>query len=247
VGDSLRDSAPQGRGAVTPARLSPRDRRSRRRAARARVRVALFLALVLAAAALVFELSGSAPRLSGTDHVSLHGFLAPVPGGRELCQSQMLLPQHTRKLRLLLSTRGRHVPELVARFLSAQGSELAGGRLRGAHKGWVFIPLSPELSSAAAGTLCIRNAGQRRVLLAGEPFTPASGSARVAGAPVAARIDVAYFRPGSESWWQLLPTLSERFGYGKAPLFGDWALAVLALALIGLWVATARLLMRELT
>jgi hypothetical protein len=111
----------------------------------------------------------------------------------------------------------------------------------------VFIPISPELAAPAPATLCIRNAGQRRVLLAGEPFTPGPSSARSAGKAVPARVDVAYFRPASESWWQLLPALGERFGYGKAPLFGGWTLIVLALALLGVWVATVRLLMRELT
>ena len=45
----------------------------------------------------------------------------------------------------------------------------------------------------------------------------------------------------------VLPTLSRRFGLGKASFFGDWTLPVVALILVGLWVAVARLLVRELT
>ena len=56
-----------------------------------------------------------------------------------------------------------------------------------------------------------------------------------------------YLRPGSESWWQLLGVLDERFGFGKATFFGDWTLPVAALLLLGVWVATVRLLIRELT
>jgi hypothetical protein len=58
---------------------------------------------------------------------------------------------------------------------------------------------------------------------------------------------VVYLRPGRESWWQLLPTLSRRMGFGKALFFGTWTLPVAALLLLGLWIAVGRLLLRELT
>jgi hypothetical protein len=41
--------------------------------------------------------------------------------------------------------------------------------------------------------------------------------------------------------------LTRRFGLGKASFFGDWTLPVAALLLLGVWVATVRLLARELT
>ena len=55
-----------------------------------------------------------------------------------------------------------------------------------------------------------------------------------------------YLRAGEESWWQLIPTLSERFGLGKAPLYGAWSLLLAALLLLGVWIAVFRLLAREL-
>ncbi len=41
--------------------------------------------------------------------------------------------------------------------------------------------------------------------------------------------------------------LDERFGLGKASLFGDWTLPAMALALLGVWIAAVRLLAKELT
>jgi hypothetical protein len=75
----------------------------------------------------------------------------------------------------------------------------------------------------------------------GAPGTESVNGRRVAGA-----ISLVYLRHGSESWWELLPTLTTRFGLGKASVFGDWTLPVLALLLLGVWVVTLRLLVREL-
>jgi hypothetical protein len=69
----------------------------------------------------------------------------------------------------------------------------------------------------------------------------------VDGKPQPGRIDVVYLRPGRESWWQLLPTLDQRFGLGKASFFGGWTLPALALALLCVWIAAARLLAEGLT
>jgi hypothetical protein len=55
-----------------------------------------------------------------------------------------------------------------------------------------------------------------------------------------------YLREHRESWWQLLPTLVDRFGLGKASLIGDWTLPTVAVLFLGTWVAVVRLLLREL-
>ena len=39
---------------------------------------------------------------------------------------------------------------------------------------------------------------------------------------------------------------THRFGLGKASFFGDWTLPAVALLLLGVWVGTVRLLLREL-
>jgi hypothetical protein len=69
----------------------------------------------------------------------------------------------------------------------------------------------------------------------------------VDGSQQPGRISLLYLRAGSETWWQLLPTLARRFGLGKASFFGAWTLPLAALLLLGVWVSAVRLLLRELT
>jgi hypothetical protein len=213
-----------------------------------RVRVVLAVALALVAGALALDMSGRAPRLAGTDHTSPVGFVATLRAGQELCQPGMVLPGDTARVQVLVGTYGPPVPALSTRFLGPGNRVLAAGRLAaGATQGDVSIPFSRVHAGASAGTLCVRVEGGKRTVLGGNIFTAGPDSEQIAGVPQAGRITVFYLRPGRESWWQLLPTLSQRFGLGKASFFGDWTLGAAALALLGVWVATARLLRRELT
>lgn len=213
-----------------------------------RVRVVLVVALALVAGALALDMSGRAPRLAATDHTDAAAFVATLQGGQELCQPQMVLPGGVAQMQVLIGTYGAPVPALTDRFL-ADGDErtVASGRLPyGARQGYVSIPLDYTHGPAVPGTLCIHVGGSKKVVLGGEPWGVGGASEQVADRPQPGRIDVVYMRPGRESWWQLLPTLVSRFGLGKAYFFGDWTLPAMALLLLGVWVATVRLLAREL-
>jgi hypothetical protein len=213
-----------------------------------RVRVVLAVALALVAGVLVLDMSGRAPRLAGSDHLAPVGFVATLEGSRELCQAQIVLPSDAQRVQVLIGTYGLEVPELAVRFLGPGGRLRASGRLAaGATQGDVLIPLSYPHGHAAEGVLCVRVGGHSKMVLGGTAATPGPGSEQIGGTPQPGRISVVYLRPGRESWWQLLPSLSQRFGLGKASFFGDWTLAVAALALLGVWVAAVRLLARELT
>ena len=212
-----------------------------------RVRLVLAVALALAAGALALDMSGRAQRLAGTDHTTPASFVATLHSGQKLCQPGMVLPGDVQSVQVLVGTYGPPVPELTDRFLGPGGRVLAAGRLpAGAAQGNVTIPISHLHGDSTAGTLCIDVKGGRKTVLGGNIFTAGPASEQIGGVPRPGRITVVYLRPGRESWWQLLPALSERFGLGKASFFGDWMLAVAALALLGVWAATARLLWREL-
>ncbi|HTR89998.1 MAG TPA: hypothetical protein VMG62_07810 [Solirubrobacteraceae bacterium] len=212
------------------------------------VRLVLVVALALGAGALALDMSGSAQRLAGTDHTAPISFVATLHAGQELCQPGMVLPGEVQSVQVLVGTYGPPVPELTDRFVEAGGRVLAAGRLpAGAKQGNVTIPISHVHGGSASGTLCIAVKGGKTTVLGGNAFTAGPASEQVAGVPRPGRITVVYLRPGRESWWRLLPTLSERFGLGKATFFGDWTLAAAALALLGVWIATARLLWRELS
>ncbi len=217
-------------------------------AADVRVRVVLAVALALVAGALALDMSARAPRLAGTDHTSPVSFVATLQSGQELCQPGMVLPSDAARVQVLVGTYGAPVPQLSTRFLGAGSRVLAAGRLpAGAPQGEVTIPFSFHRGGSAAGTLCMLVEGGKKTVLAGNAFTAGTDSEQIAGVPQPGRISIVYLRAGSESWWQLLPALSRRFGLGKASFFGDWTLAAVALLLLGVWVATVRLLRRELT
>jgi hypothetical protein len=213
-----------------------------------RVRVVLAVALVAAVGALVLDMSRAAPRTAGSDHTASVGFVATLEAGQELCQPGMVLPGDTGRIQVLIGTYGAPVPALGTRFLAANGALVARGAIAaGAAQGEVTVPVSYPHGTTVAGSLCLHvGAGAGKTVIGGDVFNPGSDSEQVDGKPQPGRIAVAYVRPGSESWWELLPTLSTRFGLGKASFFGDWALLAAALALLGVWVATVRLLLREL-
>jgi hypothetical protein len=212
-----------------------------------RARLVLGVALLLALGALVLDMSGRAPRIAGTDHVSPAIFAAALPHGGTLCQPAMVLPADAQRMEMLIGTYGARVPAISADFVASDGTAVAaGGLAAGAREGNIRVPLGYPHGATAEGTLCLHVGGAGKVVLGGETFT-GSVVETVDGKPQPGRIDVVYLRPGRESWWQLLGALDERIGLGKSPIFGDWTLPALALALLGVWIATARLLAGELT
>lgn len=194
-------------------------------------------------------MSGRALRIAGTDHVSPAAFVASVPSHGTLCQPDIVLPEGARRIQMLVGTDGLPVPALRARFLGQDGTPIASGRLAaGAHEGEVGIPLDPASAHALIGSLCIYVGKARHaIVIAGEPATASPESEQIDGVHQGGRIDVVYMRGRRESWWQMLPSLSRRFGLGKAGFFGDWTLPVVALALFMVWVGACRVLARELT
>ena len=211
------------------------------------LRVALGLAALAVLAGLILDLSGSAPRSAGSDHVSPAVFAASVPGGGTLCQPISPLPGDAARAQLLIGTYGRPVPRLRVRFSDAAGSAVAGGDLpAGAGEGYVTVPLHHEPRALAATRACVAVGGSTNVVFGGEAGSLGAASELVNGKPQGGRISMLYLRAGKESWWQLLPTLSRRFGLGKAPLYGVWSLPAAALLLLGVWIAVFRLLAREL-
>lgn len=214
-----------------------------------RVRVAIGLAVLATLIGLLIDMSGSAPRGAGDDHISPQVFADVVPGGGVLCQAQMVLPGDAGIMRVLIGTYGKRTPRISVSFRAAGGRTLALGALpagtpvSGAGN---EIHLRYPHGPSVAGSLCLRVAGRNRVAFAGYGIPASAAFARIDGRPQAGRIAVSYLRPGSESWWQLLGALDLRFGLGKSTIFGDWTLPVLALVVLAMWAATVRFLIREL-
>jgi hypothetical protein len=218
--------------------------------ARMRVRIALVLAFLATAIGLVIDMSGSAPRLAGSDHihwppVSIVGTLQS-PGS--LCLTNTALPSDAARMVITIGSFGRPLPKLGLTFRSPTGRLLAtGGLPYGAHEGEaVSIPFRYPHGASAVGTLCLRSFGRHPLVFYG--WLGQGAPVTINGATVTndGTVSILYYRPGSESWWDLLGALDLRFGLGKSPFFGRWTLPVLALVVLALWVGVARVLIREL-
>jgi hypothetical protein len=212
------------------------------------VRVVLALALLVVVGALVLDMSGRGPRTAGSNHVATPVFAATVPGGGTVCQPASPVPGDATRVQLLIGTYGHPVPELNIRFLAAGGEAVADGTLpAGAGEGAVTIPIVHPRAALDSTSVCLHVGGTATTVVGGEGVPINPGSEQINGKLAGGIIGLLYFRGGEESWWQLLPTLSTRFGLGKAPFFGGWTLPLAALLLLGVWVGTIRLLLGELT
>lgn len=208
------------------------------------LRLVVGVGVLIIVGAFILDMSGSARRLADTDHVSTPVFAANVPGGGTACQPLGGVPNDVAGIQLLIGTFGQPVPSLGFSFLGRDGKLLAVGNLRGgAHEGQVVIPLTRAGNLSAATQGCLHVSGTHEVVLGGEAGP--GGAEVVNGKRQPGNIGLTYLRPGSESWWHLLPTLDTRFGLGKASFFGDWTLPVMAVLLLGVWIAAIRLILRE--
>jgi hypothetical protein len=211
-----------------------------------RVRIVLGVALALVGAAVVVVLSQSARRLAGTSFVPQSGFNVVIPAGGSACQLGTYLADDSAAAQLLVGIFGRPRPALRVTFADPDGVVVARGRVAGGERqGDVTVPFKHVVDgNHAATTACVRNAGAHRVALGGG-IANADTAARVGGRPTSGIVGFRYLRAGRESWWALMPVVAQRFGLGKASLFGPWTLPLLALVLAGLWLAAVRLLLED--
>jgi hypothetical protein len=208
--------------------------------------VVLAVGLCLTVALFAWEMSGAAPRTAGSNHLSPVVVSASVPRNGVLCQPVGPLPPDAAQVRLLAFPHGPS-PTLGAVFTDATGAIVAAGRTTaGVLPGEVTIPLNRTPGARPATNFCVYVGGSAALDLGGERGPINHDSERVNGKPQGGDISLIYLRRGRETWWDLLPVLSRRFGLGKASIFGTWTLPAVAALLLCVWAAAVRLLAREL-
>lgn len=210
-----------------------------------RLRLAVAAALLCIVGLFVLEMSGRAPRLAGTNHVNFLGFVATVPPHGTICQPNTLLPADAAQAKIFVGTYSHPAPAIQLTFREGSHLVSAGSLSAGAPQGYVAVPLAYPHGATRAGTLCLRFEGQNQVALGGATAPAGASSAQVDGQAAPGIVALTFVRPGSESWWQLLPTLDQRLGFGKASIFGDWTLPVAASLLLISWLAAIGLLLKE--
>jgi hypothetical protein len=191
-------------------------------------------------------LSSNRARLVGTNYVQTVGLSVSVPAGKQVCQPATFLVSGAGGARLVVGTYGRPTPRLIVRFVESGGSVVAYGNLgAGWREGVVTVPFERPVGAAgSSSTACVRNGGASTIVLGGE-FRTAGNSARVPGGKKQGLIAFAYPRALGESWWPSLPDISRRYAVGKVSLAGAFTLPILAIVLLGMWVAAIRLILRE--
>jgi len=196
---------------------------------RAGALTALGLGLTALLVALGLALFESKPRLAGTNNVRDPVFAAVVPGGATVCQTGEGIPADTDRVRILVGTYGGKLPPLTL-TVDGPSTRVRGRTPGGGREGYVVIRVPKTEKPAEGLRVCLRNGGARRIAIAGEGIQPQATIGRRAAD---GRIRLAWYRPGSENWFQLAGTVAHRFGYGNAPWFGGWLLVLVALLVAG--------------
>jgi hypothetical protein len=206
--------------------------------------VVLLAGLAALLAAGTVGLLQRAPRLAGTNLTADAGFAIALAAGQELCEPGELVPGDTGALKLDASTAAAGGPRLSTTVGLPAGGFHVGGLAAGWHSGVVQIPLQHVPATLSGATVCIRNQGPGSVAFGGS--VPDSGFViQLAGKPLGGRLRIEYMRPGSESWLQLLPTLSHRFSLAKSDVVRHWAAAAAIVLMLLALALSIRTLLRE--
>ncbi len=188
------------------------------------------------------EMSHSAPRLAGTNDIPAAAIVANVPAGQKLCQPGVVIPPDGAAIQLEIFTFDKPMPTVHVTVADAKGAIVDRGTVEpGGPQGLTLIRLNKP--RPVSGRLCLT--ATRPIALAGQGVPGGPTSQTLNGTPQAAAIAVMVMRPGKESWWQLLPTVIRRFGYGKWSLLGSWTFVAGAVVLALVWILVLRTFWKE--
>jgi hypothetical protein len=193
------------------------------------VRRVVAVGFVLLLAAVAFTLFQSAPRVADSNGVRELEGIKVGPRAGVYCQDAETIPGDSAELRVLIGTFGRPLPAVRVNA-SADGRTITTGELpAGGPEGRAEIPIEPVEERAGDARVCLRLRATRPVVLYGEQ----------------GRVRFEWMRPGSESWFAMLPTVAHRFGLGRASFAGSLLLLLAALVLLAAWALAVRVLLRE--
>jgi hypothetical protein len=200
--------------------------------------VAVTAAAVIAA--IVVGLTTAGLHRTGGNMLPTNAFVATVPPGERLCQESEIVPPQSASVELSVGTYGRPGPPLEV----SVGDSSTGRRNGGYGDGWVRVPYSGPAAARdeaqAVPRVCVRNAGDRRVALAGKASHPVE-AARVGDTPAAGRVALRWRAAKPSTWWDDGAEVARRVTRGKADL-GLWT----PLVLLGVvWVGAFALVLRS--
>jgi hypothetical protein len=157
------------------------------------------------------------------------------------------VPADTAAVAYIMRNDGRPASDLRVGIADESGP-VTGGRRKGAYSrdDQVAVRLDSVVEAGIEdASVCLENRGRETLRVAGVFTGPQENVASVDVVPQQGRARIAYLRPGSESWWELVPTIVHRFGLGKGDMLGSWAIGLVALLMIAAWASAAYALVRR--
>jgi hypothetical protein len=208
-------------------------------------RVVLAGGLLVIVLVLCLTLLESAPRRSGTDLTPEYAFVTGISAGGSICQNQEILPEDTAALVMTIGSYGKPGPPLRVTVADEAGRQLTrGGLPAGWRQGTVRIPVAHVANSTGNVTVCLHDLGPGGIAVGGDPGDPGY-SILVNGHSFFAHLRIEYMRPGSESWFSLLPAIVHRFSLGKSNLVRHWAAVATLLAVLASIALAVRALLLD--
>lgn len=198
--------------------------------------IAVFVGVV------ALEMSGSAQRLAATNDIGPNEIVGQSKAGQKICQPGVTIPSGGVAVRMEIFTYNKPMPLGRLTLTDASGKVVDSGTLEpGGPQGMTTIPLAKP--KAVTGTLCIKASGPLAFGGQGEPAGPTTMT--INRAVQGASIAVLVMLRGNKSWWQLLPDVIRRFGYGKWSFLGSWTFIAAGLALVFICILALRTFWKE--
>lgn len=210
-------------------------------------RTVILLCVLAALVIFVVDMSGSGPHTTGSSGVYPNASVVGGGNGAPVCQPDLTLPTGTGAIRVYIWSQDT-LPAVRATFTSRDGTVLAGGtHPAGSPPGAIFVPLRPRAGATGqrVGSLCLSTPSAQALPFSAGTVVAGAHPATLAGKAQGTELYLIYESGTSASWWQMLPKLMPRFGYGKWSLLGSWTFILAILAVVAIWVAAIRLLWRE--
>jgi pyrimidine deaminase RibD-like protein len=208
-------------------------------------RIALVVGFTLIVAAVAVVLLGHPAALARANGARPERVLTIAESSSRVCQAGELVPSRTTAIVAWL---GAFTGPRVSAVVTERGRVIARGTHGSAWTGRsVTISLDRALRDSATATVCFSFAPRYEgVVVRGSPVAGTSASSDD-GRSLAGTLAIEYVRPGrgGATWLARASTIADHLGLGRVPS-GNWAVVVALLLAIGLTVAVAALLAREL-
>jgi hypothetical protein len=171
---------------------------------------------------------------------------AELKSGETVCQSPISVPQDFDRVRLQAGAPGSLGQPLTVSVLSADGGRRLG---RGRVPGGYFGPAEPattvgEIAAGQKISVCVRNAGARKIALYGNAAGAAPPSEAIRkGRALDTDITLVFLHREPQSMLSLLPEIFERASLFRPGWVGPWLFwALTAAAFLGVPLLLARAL-----